>query len=56
MELLRTLFTSDGFMPHGHCYLWNTRLVLLHVISDCLIGLAYFSIPITLVSFCPETT
>lgn len=35
-------------MPHGHCYLWQTNLVGLHVISDALIALAYYSIPITL--------
>jgi hypothetical protein len=30
MEILRKLFGSDGFMPHGMCYLWNTRLIYLH--------------------------
>ena len=51
MEMLRAIFSSDGFMAHGYCYLWNTNLVWLHVISDSLIGLAYLSIPITLVYF-----
>ena len=37
-----------AYIPHGHCYLWNTDLVSLHVISDALIALAYFSIPCTL--------
>jgi PAS domain S-box-containing protein len=35
-------------MPHGQCYLWNTDLLRLHGISDSLIALAYFSIPLTL--------
>lgn len=35
-------------MPHGHCYLWTPGLIKLHVISDVLIALAYFSIPLTL--------
>ena len=35
--------------PHGHCYLWNDKLVALHVISDVLITLSYFTIPIALV-------
>jgi PAS domain S-box-containing protein len=48
-EFLERLFSSDGFMPHGHCYLWNPGLVWLHVISDGLIALAYTSIPFTLV-------
>jgi hypothetical protein len=44
MELLKRLFSSDGFMPHGYCYLWNPGLVWLHVISDVLIATAYLSI------------
>lgn len=51
MEFLNHLFDSDGFMPHGYCYLWNPGLVWLHVISDLLISLAYLSIPLTLVYF-----
>jgi len=35
-------------MPHGHCYLWQTDLIALHVISDALIALSYLSIPMTL--------
>ncbi len=40
-----------GFIPHGHCYLWQTNLVGLHVLSDSLIALAYYSIPIILIYF-----
>jgi two-component system NtrC family sensor kinase len=39
------------YIPHGHCYLWQTPLVGLHVASDALIAIAYFSIPIMLVYF-----
>jgi hypothetical protein len=42
---------SGPFMPHGHCYFWTESLIALHVISDALIVLAYYSIPITLVYF-----
>jgi signal transduction histidine kinase len=49
MELFKHLFAADGFMPHGHCYLWVPGLVWLHVISDALIGLAYVAISATLV-------
>ena len=35
--------------PHGHCYLWNDDLVRLHVTSDVLITIAYFTIPVALV-------
>lgn len=47
----RPLLATDGFMPHGVCYTWRPGLIGLHVISDVLIGLAYFSIPIALVYF-----
>ena len=53
-DFLQQLFSSDGFMPHGHCYLWNPGLVWLHVVSDALISLAYTSIPFTLVYFGPQ--
>ena len=49
-EFLETLFSSN-FEPHGHCYLWHSGLVGLHVVSDALIALAYFSIPVTLIYF-----
>ncbi|MBD0393017.1 MAG: ATPase [Microcoleus sp. C1-bin4] len=50
-EMWKTFFSSGSFIPHGHCYLWQTQLVGLHVASDSIIALAYFSIPITLVYF-----
>ncbi len=51
MEILRLLFSSGGFMPHGYCFLWNPGLVWLHAISDLLIALAYIAIPLTLIYF-----
>ncbi|MEX0943100.1 MAG: ATP-binding protein [Pseudomonadales bacterium] len=39
------LFDISSFMPHGMCFLWRQDLLLLHVGSDILIVLAYFSIP-----------
>ncbi|HEV2200838.1 MAG TPA: PAS domain S-box protein [Bryobacteraceae bacterium] len=50
LEFLGNLFASD-FMGHGFCYLWRPEIVWLHVGSDGLITLAYYSIPITLVYF-----
>lgn len=35
-------------MPHGYCYLWLPDLVLLHTVSDAVIVLSYYSIPIAL--------
>ncbi|HEY9694865.1 MAG TPA: ATP-binding protein [Oculatellaceae cyanobacterium] len=46
--LLQNLLVANGFMPHGHCYLWKPALVWLHLSSDTLIGLAYVSISATL--------
>ena len=51
MQLLTLLSASSDFMPHGYCYLWDRALVALHLVSDVLIAMAYFSIPITLVYF-----
>jgi len=48
MEFFKQLLSRD-FTPHGFCYLWDPRLVLLHVISGGLITLSYCSIPIVLV-------
>ena len=42
------LFSTQGFMPHGHCYFWRPEVVWLHVSSDMLIGLSYVAISATL--------
>ena len=46
-----TIPLLSQYMPHGYCYLWRPSLVGLHLVSDALIGLAYYSIPITLLYF-----
>ena len=43
--------SMSEYMAHGYCLLWEPRLVWLHVISAILIGLAYFSIPISMLYF-----
>ncbi|MGP1375807.1 MAG: GAF domain-containing protein [Almyronema sp.] len=49
---LQTIFSSElPYVPHGHCYLWQKPLVGLHVVSDLLIAIAYFSIPAMLIYF-----
>src|SRR5580700_6884656 len=50
MEWFRQLLSPD-FMPHGYCYLWDARIVWLHLISDALIALSYYCIPIVLIYF-----
>jgi two-component system NtrC family sensor kinase len=51
MDYLAQLLSSEGFMPHGHCYLWTPSLLWLTVVSDGIIALAYLSIPVTLIYF-----
>ena len=51
LAVWNSLLSSDSFIPHGHCYLWKPGLVWLHLWSDTLIALAYYSIPLTLLYF-----
>lgn len=48
---LKLVMNHSLFMPHGHCYLWKDDLVILHVLSDSVISLSYFVIPIVMLSF-----
>lgn len=48
--MLESFFRGD-YMPHGHCYLWQPHILYTHVISDILIALAYFSIPVGIMLF-----
>ena len=49
--LLHSWLVSNAYIPHGHCYLWQTPLVGLHVTADALIAIAYYSIPLILIYF-----
>src|SRR5512144_2415371 len=42
---------DPAFVPHGYCLSWNPLLVWLHVASDSVIALSYFSIPVALLIF-----
>ncbi len=48
---LRSWFEPSAFSPHGFCLLWEPGLIWLHAVSDVLIALAYFSIPLALLAF-----
>ncbi|BAU66029.1 two-component hybrid sensor and regulator [Stanieria sp. NIES-3757] len=50
-KLLINFISPNSYIPHGHCYLWQTPLVGLHLVSDFLIAIAYFSIPVMLLYF-----
>ncbi len=41
-------FDSNALNPHGICLMWRPELIWTHAISDILIGIAYFSIPLAL--------
>jgi len=49
VRFLRHSAEQGEFLPHGTCYLWDPKIVWLHVISDGLITLAYFCIPFALI-------
>ena len=48
MDRLTTYFSKQDFSPHRDCDLWKLGPVSIHVISDILIGLAYFIISLML--------
>jgi signal transduction histidine kinase len=50
MNMLGQLFRAS-YAPHGYCLLWQPWLIWTHAISDGLIALAYFSIPLALIAF-----
>ncbi|HEX4878968.1 MAG TPA: ATP-binding protein [Limnobacter sp.] len=39
----------NEYLPHGFCINWDPFLLGLHVISDLMIAVAYFSIPVSLI-------
>lgn len=45
---MQNWFEVGAFLPHGVCFLQRPELIWLHVISDLVIAIAYFMIPITL--------
>ena len=53
LSILREhVFVDSGlFMPHGQCFLWEKKLLSLHVISDALTAVSYYAIPIILITF-----
>lgn len=50
-NLLSSLFSTVGLIPHGYCINWTPALLWTYIVSDALIVLAYFSIPFALAYF-----
>jgi hypothetical protein len=48
---LKLFFDTTMFSPHGICLLWEPELLVVHVVSDAIIALSYFSIPFALAYF-----
>ncbi len=51
MTALDWLFDTARFTPHGFCLLWRPDLVIMHVVSDTVIALSYFAIPVAIYIF-----
>jgi len=47
-EFLTNALSAQGFMPHGMCFRWQPEILWMHVVSDLIVALAYFSIPLAL--------
>lgn len=48
MPSFAAFFDTEALAPHGVCLLWRPELLWLHVVSDAVTGLAYWSIPVVL--------
>lgn len=48
LDFFAKLFSAD-FMPHKMCYLGDAAVTWVNVISDCLIALSYYLIPVLLI-------
>ena len=51
LNFLQGLLDSSTLSPHGYCLTWRPELIWLHVVSDSIIAIAYFSIPFALAIF-----
>ena len=50
------LSSAAPFLPHAFCFEGRADVIWLHVISDAIVALAYFVIPLTLVYFLRKKT
>jgi signal transduction histidine kinase len=48
LDAFAKYFGTSGFMPHGHCFLWTPSLLWSYVVSDSVIAVSYYSIPVAL--------
>ncbi len=51
MDGVASFFGREGFLPHGYCFTWSPGVLWSMVGADAVIALAYFSIPLALLTF-----
>lgn len=47
-DWLREVFSSEYFVPHGHCFLWKPGMLGLHAVANALTAISCFAIAVTL--------
>lgn len=47
-RFIEHFFSTEGFLPNGHVYMWEPFAFWLTVSADLLIALSYFAIPVAL--------
>lgn len=50
-SFLAAPFSENIFTPHGFCLAWEPLVLWLHVISDTVVALAYYTIPFAVLYF-----
>ena len=50
-SFLAAIFSENSFTPHGFCLAWEPVLLWLHVVSDSVVALAYYTIPFAILYF-----
>jgi len=55
-EILPVPLLASSLLPHGLCLNWKPGLLALHVLSDGIIALSYFSIPFGIAYFVSRRT
>ncbi|PNR00335.1 PAS domain-containing sensor histidine kinase (plasmid) [Azospirillum argentinense] len=48
---VEAFFDTSAYLPHGVCLFWRPEILTLHIVSDVLTGLSYYSIPVALLYF-----
>jgi hypothetical protein len=46
LKFFADIFDNADLSPHGFCLLWRPELIWLHITSDSIIALSYYSIPL----------